>query len=37
MEDGLLLVAILVVTFLLGPKGEKPQVVKITSRGKRTQ
>ena len=37
MEDGLILVAMLVGLFLLTRKGEKPQEVKITSPGKRTQ
>ena len=37
MEDGLKLVAMLVGLFLLTRKGEKPQEVKITSPGKRTQ
>jgi len=37
MEDGLILVAMLVGLFLLTRKGEKPQEVKITSPGKRIQ
>jgi len=37
MEDGLLFVAMLMGLFLLTRKGEKPQEVKITSPGKRTQ
>ena len=37
MEDSLLFVAMLVGLFLLTRKGEKPQEVKITSPGKRTQ
>ncbi len=37
MEDGLLFVAMLAGLFLLTRKGEKPQEVKITSLGKRTQ
>ena len=37
MEDGLILVAMLVGLFLLTLKGEKPQGVKITSPGKKSQ
>ncbi len=37
MEDSILFVAMLVGLFLLTRKGEKPQEVKITSPGKRTQ
>ncbi len=37
MEDGFILAAMLVGLFLLTRKGEKPQEVKITSPGKRTQ
>jgi len=37
MEYGLFFVAMLVGLFLLTRKGEKPQEVKITSPGKRTQ